>query len=145
VPHIEKSALVGCKAALLFDLVDAVERYPEFLPWCGGARVRVIDESKAVATIDIDYAGVKRSFTTENDRVRHSSIGMRLVEGPFRRLDGRWEFVALGELGCRVNLTLDYDVAGGPLSALLSPVFDSIAATLIDRFVARAEALHATP
>ncbi|MBL8519919.1 MAG: type II toxin-antitoxin system RatA family toxin [Betaproteobacteria bacterium] len=139
MPTIEKSALLPYAPRDVFALVDAVEHYPEFLPWCRAARVSQRDDDTTCATLDIDYRGIRQSFTTENTRSGHGSMTMRLVEGPFRRLDGRWTFTALGDAGCRVALSLDFEVASGPLGNLLTPVLSHIAETLFDRFVARAE------
>jgi ribosome-associated toxin RatA of RatAB toxin-antitoxin module len=126
----------------MFALVERVEAYPQFLPWCGGAEVLERGEAGMVATIRIDFRGLKQSFTTENVHEHDRSIRMRLRDGPFSQLDGRWTFSPLREDACKVEFSLDYAFAGALLSRALSPVFDQIAASFVDAFVRRAEALH---
>jgi ribosome-associated toxin RatA of RatAB toxin-antitoxin module len=142
MPRIEKSALLPYPPGALYDVVDDVARYPEFLPWCGGAKAIDESETQSLATVNIDYRGLKQSFTTRNRREPGRLISMTLVEGPFHKLEGRWDFVALGEDGAKIALTLDYDIASGLLAALLAPAFGVIADTMMERFVARAHALH---
>jgi ribosome-associated toxin RatA of RatAB toxin-antitoxin module len=126
----------------MFALVEQVEAYPQFLPWCGGAEVLERGDDRMVATIRIDFRGLKQSFTTENVHEPDRSIRMRLRDGPFSRLDGRWTFSPLREDACKVEFSLEYAFAGALLSRALSPVFDQIAASFVDAFVRRAEALH---
>ncbi len=126
----------------MFALVEQVEHYPQFLPWCGGAEVLERGDDRMVATIRIDFRGLKQSFTTENVHDPDRSIRMRLRDGPFTRLDGRWTFSPLRDDACKVEFALDYVFAGALLSRALAPVFDQIAASFVDAFVRRAEALH---
>ncbi len=139
---VDKSALVPYSAAQMFALVDDIERYPEFLPWCGGASVDRRDDATILATLHIDYRGIKQSFTTENSGEKNAVIHMRLVDGPFSRLDGLWRFQALSASACKVTLTLDYGFANALLETAFGPVFGVIANTMIERFIARSEALH---
>ncbi|MEP7154275.1 MAG: type II toxin-antitoxin system RatA family toxin [Betaproteobacteria bacterium] len=142
--HVEKSALVPYPAADMFALVDDVARYPEFLPWCGGAEVLEHTAAKTVATIHIDYLGIRQSFTTENAKSkkgRNIEMRMTLRDGPFDKLDGTWKFAALDTAACKVSLVLDYGFSNPLLEAAIGPVFGVIANTMIERFVARAEAL----
>ena len=142
MPEVNRSVLVSHTPEQMFALVDAVERYPEFLPWCGGAIVSFRDETRTRATVNISYHGVKRSFTTENTKRPPTEMVMRLVEGPFRDLDGEWRFTALGERGCKVEFRLRYEFSSRLLAKLLGPVFDFIANSFVDAFVKRAEQLH---
>ena len=142
MPEVNRSVLVSHTPEQMFALVDAVERYPEFLPWCGGAIVSFRDETRTRATVNISYRGVKRSFTTENTKRAPAEMVMRLVEGPFRDLDGEWRFTALGERGCKVEFRLRYEFSSRLLAKLLGPVFDFIANSFVDAFVKRAEQLH---
>lgn len=142
MPHIEKSALVPYSAASMFSLVDAVERYPEFLPWCAGTTLRARDAGKTVARIDVDFRGVKQSFTTENTKMGSEKMEMQLIEGPFREFAGTWRFTPLGDAGCKVIFELDYTLANALLESALGGVFGVIANTMIERFVARAEVLY---
>lgn len=126
----------------MFDLVDAVEDYPGFLPWCDGARVLHRDAAATRAMLHINYRGIRQSFTTENAKERPSRIAMKLVEGPFRTLDGEWRFTALAERACRVDFRLHYEFASRLLERLVGPVFGYIANTMVDAFVKRAEKVH---
>lgn len=141
MPQVVKSVLIPHSAQTMFDLVDAVERYPEFLPWCGGARVLERDVTRTVATIDIRYAGVVQSFTTENTKHDGEWMKIALRDGPFRQLQGLWNFTKLSTDASKVELQLEYSFANRLLEAAIGPVFGMIADTMIDRFVVRAEAL----
>lgn len=142
MPHVEKSALVPYADARMFALVDAVESYPEFLPWCGGSELIERSAELTVATIYIDYRGIRQSFTTANTKLGQSEMQMTLRDGPFSRLDGTWRFQALSAEACKVTLTLDYGFANALLEKAIGPVFGVIANTMIERFVARADALY---
>ena len=126
----------------MFALVDAVERYPEFLPWCGGTKLLLRDARTTVATIEINYRGIRQSFTTENTKQPTESMHIALRDGPFKELDGRWQFTALGVSGCKVALRMDYSFANSVLEAAVGPVFGVIASTMIERFVTRADAIY---
>ncbi len=139
---VSKTVLVPYAAASMFSLVERVEDYPLFLPWCAGAQVHERSPERMVATLRIDYLGLKQSFTTENLHVPDQRIGMTLREGPFSRLDGLWQFQPLREDACKVAFSLDYVFAGSLLSRALSPVFDQIATTFVDAFVKRADAVY---
>jgi ribosome-associated toxin RatA of RatAB toxin-antitoxin module len=144
MPIVKKSALVPFSANAMFDLVAAVEEYPEFLPWCGGAEVHHRTDEGMVATIRIAYRGLSQSFTTENRHERPHRIEMKLRDGPFSRLHGVWTFKALTDSACRVELEMDYEMRSGLISQMLGPVFGQIAQTMVDAFVNRAEALAAS-
>jgi len=137
--HVRKSVIVPHSCATMFALVDGVERYPEFLPWC--PRTAVLERTPELtrARIDVDYHGLKTSFSTRNAKRPPHAMTLELVEGPFESLAGEWRFEPLGDDGCRVELSLDYQASGGALTALLAPVFGQIVETLVDRFVERAE------
>lgn len=139
---VNKSVLVPYGAPRMFELVERVEDYPLFLPWCGGAQVHERSPERMVATVRIDYLGLKQSFTTENTHEPGRSIRMTLREGPFSRLDGVWQFLPLREDACKVSFSLDYAFAGSLLSRALSPVFDQIATSFVDAFVKRAESVY---
>ena len=139
---VRKSVLLPFGAPQMFDLVERVEDYPRFLPWCGGTDVERDTPDSLIATVSIDYRGIRQSFTTRNLHDRPSLIEMRLERGPFTRLEGRWEFRALREDACRVEFALDYAFASGLLGRALAPVFDQIAGSFVDAFVRRAERLY---
>jgi ribosome-associated toxin RatA of RatAB toxin-antitoxin module len=142
MPSVHKSVLVPYGASRMFELVERVEDYPSFLPWCGGTQVHEREPGRMVATIRIDFRGVRQAFTTENLHERDRRITMRLRDGPFSRLDGLWLFTPLREDACKVEFGLDYAFAGPLLSRALAPVFDQIAASFVDAFVRRAEQVH---
>ncbi len=139
---VEKSVLVQYTPEQMFRLVDQVEDYPAFLPWCGGSSVADRGAAKLRATVIIDYHRVRQSFTTENTRREPESIEVQLVDGPFRRLDGSWRFKPLGQQACKIEFRLHYEFASRILEKLLSPVFNHIANTFVDAFVKRAEQVY---
>ena len=139
---VEKSVLVGHSAQQMFALVDKVEAYSEFLPWCDGATILHRDDHRTRATIHINYHGVKHSFTTENIKTPPSSMSIRLVEGPFKVLDGEWRFAALAEDACKIEFRLNYEFSSWILEKLVGPVFSYIANTMVDAFVQRAEKVY---
>ncbi len=139
---VEKTVLVEHTATTMFNLVDHVEDYPRFLPWCGGTDVKWRDELTTVATIHIDYMGVKQSFTTENTKQNNSEMLLSLQDGPFTHLQGVWKFHPLGDTACKIAFSLDYHFSSRMLETLLSPVFNHIANTFVDAFVSRADNLY---
>ena len=139
---VEKTVLVAHSAAQMFALVDAVEAYPQFLPWCDQARVIHRDESRTRATIHINYHGVKHSFTTENAKSAPQSMTIRLVEGPFKVLDGEWRFLALRDDACKIEFRLRYEFSSWILEKLVGPVFNYISNTMVDAFVQRADKVY---
>lgn len=139
---VEKSVLVEHSAQQMFDLVDQVENYPQFLPWCGGTSVTVREETLVVATIQIDYLQLRQNFTTKNTRQAPHSIHIRLQQGPFKELDGLWRFTELNPSACKVELRLNYQFSNKLIESLVNPVFSLIAGSLVDAFVARAEKIY---
>jgi ribosome-associated toxin RatA of RatAB toxin-antitoxin module len=140
---VQKSVLVGYSAEQMFALVDRVEDYPLFLPWCGGVEVKERSDNRLVATINIQYRGVRQSFTTENINTPPAQMKMNLVDGPFRQLDGLWTFTALRENACKVQFDLHYEFSSRLLEQLIGPVFNMIATSFIDSFTKRAEQVYA--
>ena len=138
MPDVNQTVLVEFAPEQMFTLVDTVEDYPKFLPWCSGTALIHRDAVTTRATISINYRGVQRSFTTENDKDEPESMRIRLIKGPFSRFDGSWHFVRLGDRGCKIEFKLHYEFAGRLLDRLINPVFHHIASTLVDAFVKRA-------
>lgn len=126
----------------MFDLVDGVELYPQFLPWCGGTEVIQRDESTTIATVTIDFHRIKQSFTTRNTNQSPSLIEIKLQDGPFRQLDGSWRFIALNEDACKIEFRLHYEFSSKLLESLVGPVFNHIANNFVDAFVERAEKVY---
>jgi ribosome-associated toxin RatA of RatAB toxin-antitoxin module len=139
---VQKSVLVPYRAEEMFELVERVEDYPRFLPWCAGATTLERSASETVARLDILYHGVRAHFTTVNRSERPERIVIALRSGPFRDLDGTWRFTPLGAEGSKVELALRYEFATAMLERLIGPVFGRIAHTLVDAFVQRADAVH---
>jgi len=133
---------VPYSASQMFELVDRFDLYPQFLPWCAGAQVLEQAGDRKTARIDIDYHGVRAHFTTDNLNRPSESIVITLKDGPFRHLHGEWRFRTLGEQGCKVEFELAYEFATHLLDKVIGPVFGHIAATFIDAFVRRAEAVY---
>ena len=142
MPDVNKSALVPYSAEKIYGLVDRVEDYPEFLPWCGGSIVELRTQSMTRAEIRIDYHGIRQSFKTENQNTPYSLIDIRLVSGPFRHLDGHWRFHALAADACKIEFRLHYEFSSRILEKLVGPVFNYIANSFVDAFLARAEELY---
>ncbi|MEP7327668.1 MAG: type II toxin-antitoxin system RatA family toxin [Betaproteobacteria bacterium] len=143
--RVVKSVLVPYSARQMFDLVDDVEAYPRFLPWCSGAAILAQQAKHKTARIDIDYHGVRAHFTTDNVNVPGESIVATLKDGPFRHLDGDWHFRELASHACKVELVLQYEFSTAVLETIVGPVFNHIANTFIDAFVRRAESVYAPP
>ncbi|MES2562535.1 MAG: type II toxin-antitoxin system RatA family toxin [Pseudomonadota bacterium] len=139
---VVKKSVLGHSAQKMFSLVDAVEAYPEFLPWCSGTAVVHRDAQTTRATIKIAYHGASQSFTTENAKVPPQLMTIRLVEGPFRLLDGEWRFTELAEDACKIDFCLHYEFSSKLLAMLVGPVFSYIANTLVDAFVKRADKVY---
>ncbi|MER1940889.1 type II toxin-antitoxin system RatA family toxin [Castellaniella sp. FW104-16D08] len=142
MPSIQRSVLVPFSNAQMFDLVADVARYPEFMPWCGGADVQWQNDQGMQATVHIHFAGIRQSFTTRNDHEYPDKIVFHLVDGPFSNLTGHWQFLPLGEDGCKVLYTMDYAFSSRALSAVIGPVFNRIASSFIDSFTQRAHAVY---
>jgi len=140
--EVNRSVLVEYTPQQMFSLVDNVEAYPEFLPWCTGASVGERNENITLATIRLKYGYLKQSFTTENSKRAPHLIEMRLVSGPFRYLEGSWRFVELGASGCKIEFQLRYEFSNRLLEKLLGPVFKHIADSFIDGFVKRAKTIY---
>jgi len=139
---VQKSVLVPYSAPRMFELVEHVEDYPLFLPWCAGAKTLERRTGEALVRIDINYHGVRAHFTTANRSQPPELIVIELRDGPFRRLDGTWRFRSLPPDGCKVELKLHYEFATPVLARLIGPVFGHIAHTFIDAFVRRAETVY---
>ena len=139
---VHKSVLVPYSARQMFELVERIEDYPKFLPWCGGTRILERTADGAIARIDIDYHGVRAHFTTANRNQPPGRILVQLRDGPFRRLDGIWQFRPLSDTACKVEFELDYEFATPVLETLIGPVFGRIADSFIDAFVKRAAAVY---
>lgn len=139
---VNRSALVPYSAREMYTLVDDIESYPDFLPWCTSSRVLHRDDDEVRAVIELARGGMRKSFTTCNRLQKNKMIEIRLVEGPFRHLEGFWRFDTLSEQACRVSLDMDFEFSSKVIGLLLGPVFNQITSTLVDAFRTRAVAVY---
>ncbi len=142
---VHKSVLIWYHPQEMYALVTDVASYPQFLPWCDHANVLEEHDDGMTAEIGISIGGVRQTFTTRNRHTPDRAVDLQLVRGPFSRLEGHWKFTPLGdgaERACRVELNLDYGFDNVALGKLVGPVFDRIAASLVDAFVKRAQQVY---
>ena len=141
---VERSALVTYTAAQMFALVNDVVRYPEFLPWCVGARVEEVAAAQRVAALKVARGVLQTEFTTRNTLVQDAQIHLQLLHGPFRDLTGEWRFEAIGSRGSRVHFKIEFEFKNRLTAAAFNAVFESICGTIIDAFVQRAQKIYPT-
>ena len=144
--HVNKSVLLWYSPQEMYSLVTGIEDYPRFLPWCDRAEIVERHDDGVTARIGLHYAGVRHAFTTRNEHVPGARVIVKLVDGPFSLLDGTWAFVPLGAGGpaqaCKIEFDLRYAFASKALETVLSPVFDRVANTFVESFVARAGTVY---
>lgn len=138
MPAINRNALVPYSPAEMFALVDDITAYPQFLPWCKSSQVLSRNDDEVRATLDLVRGGFEKSFTTLNRMQKDKMIEIRLVEGPFRHLEGYWRFEPVGEQGCKVSLDMDFEFSNKLVGLAMGPIFSQIANTLVDSFCKRA-------
>lgn len=143
--QVRRSALVLRPAPMMFDLIEAAEDYPRFLPWCAGARILTRDDSLVTADLDIAYGGLHWRVGTRNPKRRPEHMAIHLVHGPFRAFEAQWRLAALADDACRVDFALDYEFDSALATQVANPVFGRIADQLVDAFVRRAHSLPVTP
>ncbi len=139
---VRRSAQVPFSAEQMFDLVDDIASYPEFLPWCQHATVQRRTEDLAEATLEVGVAGVNKQFSTRNRLDRPHRIGIQLLKGPFKSLEGAWTFDDQDEGGSEVGLTLDFEVAASPLHMVFGVLFEEIVRSQVAAFIDRAKAKY---
>lgn len=142
MPRVEKSALVPFPAAVMYELVNDVESYPEFLPWCSSGRLLSRTDTELCGEIEVARAGIRQTFSTCNLLYPHERIDLRLREGPFKSLHGNWTFESLREDACKVTMVMEFEFSGRLINAAFGAVFAQVANTLVDAFCRRARALH---
>ena len=138
MPSVKRSALVPFSAIQMYALVNDIESYPEFLPWCRSTRILDRNDDEVRATIEMQKSALHKSFTTINRLQPGKMMEVSLVEGPFRKLDGFWRFEALREDASKVSLDLDFELAGPVVSRVVGPIFHQIANSVVDAFCKRA-------
>jgi ribosome-associated toxin RatA of RatAB toxin-antitoxin module len=142
---VSKSVLIWYRPQEMYALVTNIDQYPQFLPWCDKARVIDIDATGMTAEVGIAFSGIRQTFTTRNEHIEGQQVLIKLVNGPFSKLEGEWNFLPLGDgsqRACKVELTLTYSFANATLGKLIGPVFDKIAGTMVDAFVKRASQVY---
>lgn len=137
--RVNRSALVPYSPAQMFDIVNDVEEYPRFLPWCASATLISLTDRVMVARLEIQRGGLSQSVTTRNEFERPNTIELSLVEGPFSKLEGRWHFEPIGNSGCKVTFHLSFDIDSRAMRFALGRVFNLAADKLVDAFCERAE------
>jgi ribosome-associated toxin RatA of RatAB toxin-antitoxin module len=140
--NVSRSALVPYSAEQMYVLVEDVESYPDFLPWCSGAVLHWREGNLLEGSVEMYVAGLRRSFRTRNVMRAHEAIDMELVEGPFTHLSGGWHFKPLDHLGCKVSLAVEFEIKNRTTNRLLGRYFEEICNSLVDAFVRRANDIY---
>ena len=137
--HIKRSALVHYSPAEMYQLVNDVASYASFLPWCRSSEVKSESKTEMIASVEIAKGVLNKTFTTHNQLYKNHRIELQLVDGPFKKLNGFWQFDALKtENACRVNLELEFQFDNAMMSIAAKPIFTQIANSLVDSFCKRA-------
>jgi ribosome-associated toxin RatA of RatAB toxin-antitoxin module len=138
--EIERSVLLPYSAQDIFDLIEAAEHYPQFLPWCTGVTILERSDDWVAARLDFSYLKLRFGFQTRNPKRRPEWLRVQLVEGPFKHFRGDWSLTPIGRSGCRVSITITFEVADGYFDSLAAPAVNSVTRAMVDAFVKRADA-----
>ncbi len=141
---VKRSVLVPYSCQQMFKLVADVDKYPDFLPWCGGSQVHEETDDGMRASVTISIARIRQTFTTQNTHDYPDNIRVDLVDGPFSSLQGNWHFEALAPDACKVIYTMQYEFSSRALETVVGPVFNRIATSFIDSFTKRAAQVYGT-
>jgi ribosome-associated toxin RatA of RatAB toxin-antitoxin module len=142
VTSINRSAIMPYSPQVMYEVVNNVTEYPEFLPWCADAKILSQNETSMEASIQMKKAGVNHWFSTRNSLEKNKKIEIKLLDGPFKQLDGSWEFIELGDQGCKIILNLEFEFSHGLGKKLIASVFSQIANTMVDSFCVRADEVN---
>ncbi|KAB2825610.1 SRPBCC family protein [Aliivibrio finisterrensis] len=142
MPQVSRSALVPFSAKQMYDLVNDVASYPQFLPGCSGSKIIEQSEHAMVASVDVAKAGIKKTFTTKNSLIVSEVIGMNLVDGPFKSLAGGWHFMELDETACKVELKLDFEFSNALVAMAFGKVFQELTNNMVNSFTQRAKQVY---
>ncbi len=145
MPVIRRSQVEPYSAKQMYDLVNDVESYPQFLPWCRDSKIIRQTPSMMEASILTAKGPLNKWFTTRNELTENERITLNLVRGPFKHLRGEWRFTEQPNGGCQVHLMIDFDFSFGPARLLLTPIFENIAATMVSAFSAQAKVRYGAP
>ena len=141
---VKKNVIVNHSAEKMFNLVDGIEDYLLFLPWCGGSQIIERNDEITKASIHIKYSGINQSFTTQNTKEYPHRIDLKLIDGPFKKLEGFWVFKPINQDACHIEFHLHYEFSNFILDKLISPIFSKIANTFVDGFVTQADKIYLT-
>jgi len=142
MPQISRTALVPYSAEQMYQLVNDVKSYPQFLPGCSGSRVLDESDSQMMAAVDVSKAGISKTFTTRNILVSNQSIIMQLVDGPFRKLMGGWKFTPIDDDACRIEFQLDFEFTNKLIELAFGRVFKELAGNMVQAFTVRAKEVY---
>jgi len=142
MPQISRTALVPYSAEQMYQLVNDVKSYPQFLPGCSGSRILDQSASQMMAAVDVSKAGISKTFTTRNILVSNQSIIMQLVDGPFRKLMGGWKFTPIGDDACRIEFQLDFEFTNKLIELAFGRVFKELAGNMVQAFTVRAKEVY---
>ncbi len=140
--QVSRSALVSFSAEQMYNLVNDVASYPEFLPGCSGSRVLESSTGAMVASVDVSKAGISKTFTTSNELSPGESIVMSLVDGPFKMLKGGWFFTALDEQACKVELKLEFEFSSKMIEMAFGKIFNELTNNMVNAFTQRAKQVY---
>jgi len=140
---VERSAIVPYSAQQMYDLVNDVAAYPQFLPWCRAARIDAVSPTEAMATIAIARGMLRTEFTTRNLLVPGADIAMHLLRGPFKNLTGHWQFSPIGARGSRVGFRVEFEFKNALTAVAFNPIFEMLCGTIVEAFTARARQIYA--
>lgn len=139
---ISKTALIPYSAEKMYALVANVDNYQYFLPWCSGSRILSQTDDEVKGQVDIQHMGLNKTFTTLNRMQKNKMIEIRLIDGPFKRLQGFWRFDALDENGCKISLDLEFEFSNKVMNMAFGPIFSQIANSMVDAFCQRATEVY---
>jgi ribosome-associated toxin RatA of RatAB toxin-antitoxin module len=139
---LKRTALVPYSDKQMFELVNNIEDYPQFLPWCHTSRIISRTEKEVIAELEIRWKGIHKSFTTRNILYPNERMDIVLVTGPLAHLDASWRFVPLDEKACKIALDMEFDFTHSFMDLLFQPIFQHIANTFVDAFCNRAKELY---
>ncbi|ATF91366.1 Ribosome association toxin RatA [Cedecea neteri] len=142
MPQISRTALVPYSAEQMYQLVNDVNSYPEFLPGCTGSRVIDASANQMTAAVDVSKAGIRKTFTTRNTLTDNQSILMQLVDGPFKKLMGGWKFTPLSEDACRIEFQLDFEFTNKLIELAFGRIFKELAGSMVQAFTTRAKEVY---
>lgn len=140
--NIRKSVITPHTPAQMYALVSDIEHYPQYLPWCPSSKVISRNDNIVVGKVDISYLKVKAHFTTANTNFENQRIEMNLVDGPFKHLKGYWNFIPLGEHGCKIEFSLDYTFSNFIIEKVIGTVFEIVIKNIVDAFIKKAHEIY---